>query len=60
MRDLEANVAVQLREKGQIEDVLADYAPTLQRFLYADGFAFQFDGKIYSVGKTPLCPSCED
>ncbi len=56
MRDLEASVAVQLREKGQIEDVLADYAPTLQRFLDADGFAFQFDGKIYSVGETPPLP----
>ncbi|MFN3172824.1 MAG: ATP-binding protein [Hyphomicrobiales bacterium] len=56
MRDLEASVAVQLREKGQIEDVLADYAPTLQRFLDAEGFAFQFDGKIYSVGNTPPLP----
>lgn len=56
MRDLEASVALQLRQKGQIEDVLADYAPTLQRFLDADGFAFQFDGKIYSVGKTPPLP----
>ena len=56
MRALEADVAVYLREKGDIEDVLVDYSHSLQSFLDADGFAFQFDGKIFSVGKTPPKP----
>lgn len=53
MRNLEASVAVKLRERGSIEDVLSDYSPSLMNFLEADGFAFQFDGNIYSTGKVP-------
>lgn len=53
MRQLEADVAVKLRERGTIEDVLCDYSIPLMDFLEADGFAFQFDGNVFSVGKVP-------
>lgn len=53
VRELEASVALKLREKGTIEEVLRDCSDALKGFMNADGFAFQFDGNIYSVGKTP-------
>ncbi|MEM6383270.1 MAG: ATP-binding protein [Pseudomonadota bacterium] len=53
MRDLEAEVAAHLRQRESIEEVLLHYSPKLQEFLDAEGFAFQFDGEIYSVGRAP-------
>lgn len=56
MRDLEADVAVRLRERGTIEEVLSEYSKPLMDFLEADGFAFQFDNNVYSTGKVPPKP----
>jgi len=53
LRRVENNFASELRREGDVEQVIMSMVPILQKFLRADGFAFQYGNNIHTSGETP-------
>lgn len=53
LRRVENDFASELRREGDVEQVIMSMVPILQKFLLADGFAFQYGNKIHTSGTTP-------
>jgi len=53
LRIIENRFAYEVRRNGDIEDVISTLIPTLQEFLSADGFAFQYGTNLHLSGATP-------
>ncbi len=53
LRRIECEFAAELRRSGDVEDVVKTLVPILQKFLRADGFAFQYGLKLHTSGETP-------
>ncbi|CUI00593.1 ATP-binding protein [Leisingera aquaemixtae] len=53
LRRIESNFAAELRQTGDVEDVIKTLVPVLQKFLRADGFAFQYGLNLHTSGETP-------
>lgn len=53
LRLIENQFATTLRQNGNMGDVIAKLMPVLQKFLSADGFAFQFGNTLHVSGRTP-------
>lgn len=53
LRSIENDFAAELRRDGNVEEVIASMVPVLQKFLRADGFAFQYGDKLHTAGDTP-------
>lgn len=53
LRILETRFASEVRKNAEVEDVIATLIPTLQEFLSADGFAFQYGTHLHLSGQTP-------
>lgn len=53
LRRIESSFAAELRQSGDVEDVIKTLVPVLQKFLRADGFAFQYGLNLHTSGETP-------
>ncbi|WMS42787.1 ATP-binding protein [Acuticoccus sp. MNP-M23] len=53
LRRIESEFAAELRQTGNIENVVVTLVPVLRNFLRADGFAFLFGQNLYTSGETP-------
>ena len=53
MRIIEAAVAMNMRDAGDIRNTLESHASGLRRILDADGFALEYAGDVYTDGVTP-------
>ncbi|GAB5430744.1 MAG: ATP-binding protein [Epibacterium sp.] len=53
LRRIENEFAAEMRRTGDVEDVIKTLVPILQRFLRADGFAFQFGTNMHTSGEVP-------
>lgn len=53
LRIIENQFAAEVRRNGDVEDVINMLIPTLQEFLGADGFAFQYGSNLHMSGSTP-------
>lgn len=53
LRLIENKFASEVRKNGDIEVVISMLIPRLQKFLGADGFAFQYGDKLHLSGSTP-------
>ncbi|MFY0312100.1 ATP-binding protein [Leisingera sp. D0M16] len=53
LRRIESSFAAELRQTGDVEDVIKTLVPVLQKFLRADGFAFQYGLNLHTSGETP-------
>lgn len=53
LRRIESDFATELRKSGSVEDVVKTLVPILQKFLRADGFAFQYGQSLHTSGETP-------
>ncbi|WP_298837415.1 ATP-binding protein [uncultured Roseobacter sp.] len=53
VRRIEHEIAVRMRQKGDIESVIAEMIPMFQEFLNSDGFALCYGDQLYTSGTTP-------
>jgi len=53
LRRVENNFVSELRREGDVEQVIMAMVPILQKFLRADGFAFQYGNNMHTSGVTP-------
>ncbi len=53
LRRVENEFASELRRHGDVEEVITSMVPVLQKFLRADGFAFQYGSRLHTAGNTP-------
>ncbi|MEL7093702.1 MAG: GAF domain-containing protein, partial [Pseudomonadota bacterium] len=53
LRRIENEFAAEMRRTGDVEDVIKTLVPILQKFLRADGFAFQFGNNLHTSGAVP-------
>ena len=53
LRRIESRFAAALRANGDVEAVIEALVPVLQKFLGADGFAFQYGANLHVSGVTP-------
>lgn len=53
LRALETEFARKSRELSDLEKMISSIAPSLQTFMKADGFAFQYGRKLVTCGATP-------
>ncbi|MEL7164887.1 MAG: ATP-binding protein [Pseudomonadota bacterium] len=53
LRRIENEFAAEMRRTGDVEDVIKTLVPILQKFLRADGFAFQFGNTLHTSGAVP-------
>ncbi|MFK7861648.1 MAG: ATP-binding protein [Granulosicoccus sp.] len=53
LRLIENQFASEVRKRGDVESVVGMLIPTLQKFLGADGFAFQYGTNLHMSGSTP-------
>ena len=52
LREVEDKIALQLKEKKEINSAIDELAPELQELLHADGFVFRYGALLYSHGTT--------
>ena len=53
LRIVENRFAKEVRQRGELGEVIEMMAPIFMEFLAADGFAFQYGNSIITSGKTP-------